>query len=74
MKCKTCKRAKCVWVDVDPKKATDEKLDEIVTHNLSYINMIFSGHQGSAHAEERMYDKLAPYTDEQENRKEGGKK
>lgn len=71
MKCKTCKRARCVWVNVkDIKKATTEKLEEIVGHNLSYIDMVFSGHQGGSGSEERMYDQLEPYTREIERRKD----
>lgn len=31
--------------------------------------MVFSGNQGSAHAEERMYSQLEPYTAELEKRK-----
>jgi hypothetical protein len=69
-KCPVCKFAKCRWITLksDPKKLSDEELDQIVEHNLSWIEMTYSGNQGSAHAEERMYDLLTPYTDEQERR------
>jgi hypothetical protein len=71
MKCPVCRRAKCVWVELksNPEKQSLEHLEKVVNHNLSYIDMIFSGHGGSAHAEERMFTRLAPYTDEIESRK-----
>lgn len=70
MKCQKCKRAKCIWIELkkDPKKIDTEELESVINHNLSYIEMIFSGHQGSAYAEERMYDALSPYTEEIERR------
>lgn len=69
-KCHVCKRAKCKWVDVKISSAvTIERLEEIINHNLSYINMVFGGHQGSVYAEERMYDQLSPYQIELEKRK-----
>jgi hypothetical protein len=69
-KCDVCKFAKCRWVDKDPKKLGDFELEELIEHNMGVIEMKFRGHQGSAHAEERMYDQLSPYTDEQEHRKQ----
>lgn len=48
---------------------TIERLEEIINHNLSYINMVFGGHQGSVYAEERMYDQLSPYQIELDKRK-----
>lgn len=70
-KCPTCKRAKCKWVDLkpNPEKLTSAELERIVAHNMSYIEMVFAGHQGSAFAEERMYNQLNPYCDELEKRK-----
>jgi hypothetical protein len=68
-KCPFCKRAKCVWVDIkDPKKATTERLEELISHNISYINMVFAGNQGSSGSEERMYDNLDPYQQELDRR------
>ncbi len=71
-KCPVCKFAKCRWVDLkdDPTKVSNDELERVINHNLSFIEMTFSGHGGSSHAEERMFDKLNPYTDEQERRKE----
>lgn len=70
MKCPVCKFSKCRWIELkDPAKLPTEKLESVVKHNLSYIEMVFSGNQGSAHAEERMYNSLAPYTEEIEKRK-----
>ena len=70
MKCPICHRAKCVWIELkpDPEKVHTDKILEVVHHNMSYIEMIFNGHQGSAFAEERLYNKLAPYTDELQRR------
>lgn len=71
MKCPVCKFAKCRWIELkdDPKKVSDAELSRVVSHNLSYIEMVYSGHQGSADSEERAYNRLSPYTDEQERRK-----
>lgn len=70
MKCHLCKRAKCIWLDIkNVKKATNQQLEDLLIHNLSYIDMVFQGHQGSAHAEERMHNKLEPYQVELDKRK-----
>ncbi len=73
-KCPVCKYAKCRWIELssDPAKVTTERLEEVVDHNLSVIEMMFrsnNGSNGSAHAEERMYHRLEPYTSEIERRK-----
>lgn len=68
MKCPTCKRAKCVWVSLNPKKAKTERLKDVVAHNLSFIDMTFNGHQGGSGSEERLYDLLEPYSQELERR------
>jgi len=68
-KCDLCKRKKCVWLNKDPKKLNDDELDRVITHNLDVIEMTFRGHQGSAHAEERMHAQLEPYVQEQDWRK-----
>lgn len=76
MKCPVCKRSKCKWVELksNPEKLSTEEINRVVDHNISYIEMIFSGNQGSAHAEERMYLALEPYTSELERRQKGGQK
>lgn len=70
MKCPVCKFSKCRWIGLKaaPEKLSDEELDKIIVHNISFIEMTYRGHQGSALSEERMYNSLAPYTDEQEKR------
>lgn len=72
-RCKVCWRAKCRWVEVrNIAKAPTERLEKVLRHNLSYINYAFSannGGNGSAHAEERAYERLAPITAEIEKRK-----
>jgi hypothetical protein len=70
-KCPVCKRSKCIWIELklNPEMDTTESLTKIVDHNLSYIEMIYKDHQGSASAEERMINRLTPYTDEIEKRK-----
>lgn len=76
-RCPVCKRAKCKWIELkDPKKVkTIEELEQVVDHNLSVIEMLFRDNtNGSAHAEERMYAKLNPYTEEIERRKSNGGK
>lgn len=73
MKCPVCKRAKCKWIELkpDPKKLKTEELQRVVHHNVDYIEMLFNGNNnGSAHAEERMYELLSLYTDELEARGE----
>ena len=45
-----------------------ETLEATINHNISYIEMQFKGHQGSAYAEERMYDQLSPFQEELEKR------
>jgi hypothetical protein len=71
MKCPVCKRAKCQWVGLksNPTKVKTEELKKIIDHNLSYIDMVFTNNQGSANAEERMINSLAPYAEELEKRK-----
>ena len=65
MKCPICKYSKCRWVDPvsDAEKQATTYLQEIVNHNIGYIEMIFRNHQGGSNAEERMYSRLTPYTD-----------
>lgn len=71
-KCPVCKRARCQWVFIkDLKKATTDKIDTVISHNISYIDMVCNGNQGSSGAEERMYDRLQPYEEELERRKKG---
>ncbi len=74
-KCPVCKYAKCRWVELNsnPKFISTERLNEVVDHNLSYIEMVYSpnnGSNGSAYAEERAIGRLAPYTDELEIRRD----
>lgn len=59
-------RARCVWVELkpNPEKQTERHLRRVIHHNESYIDMLYRGHSGSAHGEERMYELLAPYTNE----------
>lgn len=70
-KCPVCKYAKCRWIELKPNpgKLTSEELTRVIHHNVSYINMTYSGHQGSAYGEERLYAALEPYSDELEARK-----
>lgn len=70
MKCPVCKFAKCRWIELkpNPEKLPSQDLECVVSHNISFINMTFSGNQGSANAEERMYARLQPYTEELEKR------
>lgn len=67
--CPTCKRARCQWVELkpNPAKVPTRRLETVVSHNISYIDMIFKD-GGSAAGEERMYGMLTPYTDELEKR------
>lgn len=71
MKCPICKFAKCRWIELKPdvERLPVEELNRIIDHNVAYIEMIYKGHQGSADAEERAYNRLAPYADELEKRK-----
>lgn len=73
-KCPICKYTKCRWVDLDddPKKLTTQQLDQVVNHNIGVIDMLCrnnNGSNGSAYAEERMYNRLTPYADELEARR-----
>lgn len=70
MKCPFCKRAKCVWVDINLVKSTLEQLKQVVAHNSAYIEMVFrdQGSEGSSYAEERMWNKLGPYQEEIDRR------
>lgn len=70
-KCLVCKFAKCRWIELKelPAKLPVEEMERVVDHNISFIDMTFSGSNESAYAEERMYARLTPYTDELEARK-----
>lgn len=61
-KCPTCHRARCRWVEFSPdvSRIKTKRIKEILDHNYQYIEMAFSGHQGSANAEERMIARLEP--------------
>lgn len=73
MRCPVCKFAKCRWIELKkPENVSLERLEQVVSHNLSYIDMIYSGHQGSAAGEERLLEALLPYTDEIDRRKARG--
>lgn len=69
MKCPVCRRARCQWKDVDPKRATTERIKQIIDHNISYIDMVSQG-ATSSHAEERLYLRLTRYEEELERREE----
>lgn len=75
MKCPVCKFAKCRWIHLKSisNKLSTEYLESVVAHNIGYIDMVYSGNQGSAYSEERMYDRLALYTNEIEKRKRAAK-
>jgi len=70
-KCPVCKRVKCIWLELKPKpeELTTEEMEKVVSHNIDYIGMIYSGHKGSASGEERMYSRLEAYADELEKRR-----
>ena len=72
-KCPQCKRAKCKWIDLkdDPSKVPEAEIAAVIAHNNRVIEVMFSGNNGSngsAYAEERMYNRLQSYAEELEKR------
>lgn len=68
MKCPDCWHSKCVWIKLkDPRRLSKRRLERVISHNTSFIEMTFRN-GGGALAEERAYAQLTPYVEELERR------
>ena len=64
------RKIKWIQLEVDPTKVSTEKLEKVINHNNTWIEMqVRLDHNLSEHTESRWYDSLNPYAIELERRK-----